>query len=88
MAAGFADSYSFAMANLAGLLDLVTTQANYQIAADGNSAALLSEGAMLNRQFKNNEFEYYVQDSWRVRPRLTLTFDSIRGAWAAGTTYG
>jgi len=74
VAAGFADSYSFAMANLAGLLDLVTTQANYQIAADGNSAALLSEGAMLNRQFKNNEFEYYVQDSWRVRPRLTLTF--------------
>ncbi len=74
VAASFSDSYSFAMANLAGLLDLVTTQANYQIAADGNSAALLSQGAMLNRQFKNNEFEYYVQDSWRVRPRLTLTF--------------
>ncbi len=73
-ASSFADSYSFAMANLAGLLDLVTTQANYQIAADGNSASLLPQGAMLNREFKNNEFEYYVQDSWRVRPRLTLTF--------------
>jgi hypothetical protein len=74
VAASFADSYSFAMANLAGLLDLVTTQANYQIAADGNSASLLPEGAMVNRQFKNNEFEYYAQDSWRVRPRLTVTF--------------
>ncbi len=70
----FADSYSFAIANLAGLLDLVTTQANYRIAADGNSASLLPEGSMLNREFKSNEFEYYAQDSWHVRPRLTLTF--------------
>ncbi len=70
----FADSYSFAMANLAGLLDLVTTQANYQISADGSTASLLPEGAMLDREFKSNEFEYYLQDSWRVRPRLTLTF--------------
>jgi hypothetical protein len=70
----FADSYGFAMANLAGLLDLVTTQANYRIAEDGNSASLLPEGSMLNREFKSNEFEYYAQDSWHVRPRLTLTF--------------
>jgi len=69
----FADSYSFAMANLAGLLDLVTTQANYQIAANGSTASLLSPGAMLEREFKSNEFEYYAQDSWRLRPRLTLT---------------
>ena len=70
----FADSYSFAMANLAGLMDLVTTQANYRIAAGGNSASLLPEGAMLNREFRSNEFEYYAQDSWHLRPRLTLTF--------------
>jgi hypothetical protein len=70
----FADSYSFAMANLAGLMDLVTTQANYQIAADGSTANLLASGAMLDREFKSNEFEYYVQDSWRVRPHVTLTF--------------
>ena len=35
----FADSYNFAMANLAGLLDLVTTQANYQIAGRAHGAA-------------------------------------------------
>jgi hypothetical protein len=70
----FANSYSFAIANLAGLLDLVTTPANYQIAANGNSASLLPEGSMLNREFKSNEFEDYAQDSWHVRPRLTLTF--------------
>jgi hypothetical protein len=74
VAAGFADSYSIAMANLAGLLDLVTTQSNYQISADGSSANLLPSGAMLNRDFKSNEFEYYLQDSWRVSHRLTMTF--------------
>ncbi|MGC9159071.1 MAG: carboxypeptidase regulatory-like domain-containing protein [Terracidiphilus sp.] len=74
VAGSFTDSYSFAMANLAGLLDLVTTEANYQIHGNGNSASLLPEGSMVDREFKNNEFEYYVQDIWRVRPRLTVTF--------------
>ncbi len=72
--ASYAGSYNFAMANLVGLLALVTTQANYQISADGATASLLGSGAMLDREFKSNEFEYYLQDSWRVRPRLTLTF--------------
>jgi hypothetical protein len=70
----FADSYSFAIGNLAGLLDLVTTQSNYQIVGGGQTASLLPTGAMLDRDFKSNELEYYLQDSWRVRPRLTLTF--------------
>jgi len=73
-APSFVNSYNFAMANLTGLLDLVTTQANYQISPNGATASLLGSGAMLNREFKSNEFEYYLQDSWRVRPRLTLTF--------------
>ena len=70
----FINSYNFAMGNLAGLMDLVTTQSNYQISRDGRTASLLASGAMLAREFKNNEFEYYLQDSWRVRPNLTLTF--------------
>jgi hypothetical protein len=73
VAASFADSYNFAMGNLAGLLDLVTTQSNYQIASSGSTAGLLPAGAMLDREFKNNEFEYYLQDSWRLQRRLTLT---------------
>jgi hypothetical protein len=52
----------------------VTTQSNYQISSDGKSASLLKQGAMLYREFRNSEFEYYVQDSWRVLPSLTLTF--------------
>jgi len=74
VAGNFADSYNFAMGNLAGLLDLVTTQSNYQIATDGSTASQLPSGAMLDREFKNNEFESYLQDSWRVLRRLTITF--------------
>ena len=73
VAGSFADSYNFAMGNLAGLLDLVTTQSNYEIASGGGTASLLPAGAMLDREFKNNEFEYYLQDSWRLQRRLTLT---------------
>ena len=28
---------------------------------------------MISRDFKANEFEWYVQDSWRVKPNLTVT---------------
>ncbi len=62
------------MTNLAGLLDYVTQQSNYQVAANGKSASLLGTGAMIARDFKNNEFEYYAQDSWRIKPNLTINF--------------
>ncbi len=70
----FANSYNFSIANLAGLLDYVTSQYNYQISPDGRTASLLPSGTMLNREFKNNEFEYYLQDSWRALPNLTINF--------------
>ena len=37
---------------------------------------------MLDREFKSNEFEYYAQDSWHVRPHLTFTF-GVRHSLAA-----
>ena len=70
----FSGSYNYSITNLAGLLDYVTTQANYRVSANGQTGSLLPAGAFLSRDFKNNEFEYYGQDSWRVRPNLTFTF--------------
>jgi hypothetical protein len=70
----FAGSYNFSMTNLAGLLDYVTAQSNYRVAANGQSGSLLPTGAMIARDFKNNEFEYYVQDSWRIKPNLTINY--------------
>jgi hypothetical protein len=35
---------------------------------------LLNDGASIDRHFKANEYEWYVQDSWRMKPNITLTF--------------
>jgi hypothetical protein len=70
----FAGSYNYSMTNLAGLLDYVTTQANYSVSSNGRNGTLLAQGTPLYRDFKNNEVEFYGQDSWRIRPNLTITY--------------
>lgn len=70
---GFGNSYQIAYANLIGLVPSVTNVYNYAISS-ATSGTLLSDGAFINRHFKANEFEYYLQDSWRVLPNLTVTF--------------
>ena len=47
--------------------------ANYVVKSP-TSATLLADGASVTRHFKSNEFEYFLQDSWRIRPNLTVTF--------------
>ncbi len=91
----FAGSYNYSMTNLAGLLDYVTQQSNYRVSANGLTGALLPPGAMIDRDFKNNEFEYYAQDSWRILPNLTINYglaahlaaDSVRGQRPAGAAH-
>jgi hypothetical protein len=69
----FENSYVFAYANLVGDIPSVTNVYNYKVTS-ATSAALLADGATIARAFKANEYEYYIQDSWRVLPNLTLTF--------------
>ncbi len=47
---------------------------NNYVVSGPTSATLLPDGSYISRHFKANEFEYFVQDSWRVKPNLTLTF--------------
>jgi len=47
--------------------------ANYVVNSP-TSATLLNDGVSVSRHFKSNEFEYFLQDSWRIRPNLTVTF--------------
>ncbi len=70
---GFSNSYEQAYANLVGTVPEVTNQYNYNITS-ATTGTLLPDGAFLDRHFKANEYEYFVQDSWRVLPNLTLTF--------------
>jgi hypothetical protein len=69
---GFTNSYLIAYANLVGTVPAVTNVYNYQISS-ATSGSLLADGATIGRHFSANEFEYYVQDAWRVKPNLTIT---------------
>jgi hypothetical protein len=71
---GFSNSYGIAYANLVGTVPSVTQVSNYQVTQGGATGNLLPDGTFINRNFKANEFEYYLQDSWRVLPNLTVTF--------------
>lgn len=70
---GFGNSYEIAYANLAGTIPQITDVFNYKITSPSGGTAL-ADGAFIDRHFKSNEFEWYVQDAWRVKPNLTLTF--------------
>jgi hypothetical protein len=71
--AGFANSYNIAAGLLTGLVPQTTGYYNYQVSKDGSTGTLLAPGTFLDRHFKSNEVEYYVQDAWRVFPKLTFT---------------
>ena len=70
---GFTNSYGIAYANLAGTIPAVTNVYNYQV-SNPTTGTLLADGASIDRRFKANEFEYFIQDSWRPMPNLTVTF--------------
>jgi hypothetical protein len=70
---GFSNSYEIAYANLVGTIPEVNDVFNYKVTSPTSGAAL-ADGDFVDRHFKANEFEWYVQDAWRVKPNLTITF--------------
>jgi hypothetical protein len=70
---GFENSYEVAYNTLVGLVPETVQQYNYQV-SNPTTGTLVPDGTLIHRHFRGNEFEYYLQDSWRVAPKLTLTF--------------
>ena len=70
---GFENSYEIAYDSLVGTVPSTTQVYNYSVTSAA-SGSLFRDGAFINRHFKANEFEYYLQDSWRIKPSLTVTF--------------
>ena len=70
---GFSTSYDNAVTAIAGLLSTINANNNYQVSRDGSQATLVPVGTLIPRQFKANEFEWYVQDSYRIKSNLTVT---------------
>ena len=64
----FASNFDNSMIVLAGLVPEVDTQFNLD-----KQLNALSQGAFVNRHFRDHEWEFYGQDAWHIRPNLTLT---------------
>jgi hypothetical protein len=69
---GFNNSYQVAYGTLMGTVPETTQQYNYSVTSP-TSGTLLLDGATIDRHFHANEFEYYVQDAWRIKSNLTVT---------------
>jgi hypothetical protein len=73
VATSFNNSYSYAAMNLAGIVASASLNYVYKVTPQ-KTGTLLPVGSFIDRNFKANQFEYYLQDSFRVTPKLTLTF--------------
>lgn len=69
---GFTNSYNIAVALMTGIVPETNAQYNYGVSKDGTTGNQFADGAFINHQYKANEFEYYLQDSWRISPKLTM----------------
>jgi hypothetical protein len=65
---GFGISYDFAAMALTGIL----SENNVNFSND-KTGTTITPGALIPRHFKSYEAEFYVQDTWRITPSLTLT---------------
>ncbi len=67
--AGFNNSYDYPVMALTGIISEVDTRYNFT-----TTGQTLPQGTPNLRHFVAHEFESYVQDSWRVKPNLTITY--------------
>ena len=65
----FSTSYDFPVTALAGLVTEVGS--NYNLT---KTLTPLTEGAPVPRHFREHEWEWYGQDSWRIKKNLTMTY--------------
>ena len=66
---GFGNSYDYPMMALAGVLTETDT-----VFVQNKSGVYQAPGSFVTRHFRDNELEFYAQDSWRMKPNLTLTY--------------
>lgn len=68
VAAAGQGAYADAWLNILGVLSQATQRANYN--PDGTPQA---PGTAVARELASDEYEWYIQDAWQLRPNLTVT---------------
>jgi hypothetical protein len=72
LSGSFATSWELAWADLMGIVPEVTDAFNFAI-TNPTTATALPDGAFIDRSFRSNEFEYFLQDTWHARSNLNIT---------------
>ncbi len=68
----FYGAYNNAISDITGLITQAFAYYNYKVT--GNDLDTLPSGVWPSRHYLSHEWEYYLQDTWKVRPNLTLTY--------------
>lgn len=71
---GDSTTYSEEVAMMAGVIPFVQGQFNFTVQPGGKTGNTSAVGAPVTLNYYNKEFEYYVQDQWKIYPNATLTF--------------
>jgi len=64
----FANSYDFPLQALLGMVTEVDAQYNFK--RDGSA---LADGAPIQRRYAMDGYEFYAQDTWKIKPTFTVT---------------
>jgi hypothetical protein len=65
---GFGNNYDYPLGALIGMVTQVNAQYNFT-----RTGGTLADAAPVSRRFGDNAFEMYAQDTWKIKPTLTLT---------------
>jgi Carboxypeptidase regulatory-like domain len=65
---GFDNNYDYPLGALIGAIPQVAAQYNFT-----KSGGTLADGAPVSRRFADDTYEMYLQDSWKIKPNLTVT---------------
>lgn len=70
---GDATNYSQAVGTLVGLIPFIAGQYNFSVQHGGATGVTQAPGTPVALNYFSKEFEYYIQDQWKLRKNLILT---------------
>ena len=71
---GDATTYSEEVAMMAGVIAFQQGQYNFNVQPGGKTGNEYAAGTPVALNYYSKEFEWYVQDQWKIYPNATLTF--------------